>query len=173
MRKKRYKGVAVTAIKRREKILDKHNVENYYSDIEYIGRLCVSQSTKEWIETNMYVLRGRSNIYENNVGAYLYDKKIKFIHQAPFVFSGKIYFADFYLPEHRLVIEVDGSYHYGDEQFKYDRERDYQFKSMRIQTMRMSNQETMSRKTIELRLSQYIKCYERKIKKLPELSDLG
>ena len=173
MRKKRYKGVAVTAIKRRERILDKHNIENYYSDIEYIGRLCVSQSTKEWIETNMYVLRGRSNIYENHVGAYLYDKKIKFIHQPPFVFSGKIYFADFYLPEHRLVIEVDGSYHNGDEQFKYDRERDYQFKSMRIRTMRISNQETMSRKTIELRLSQYIKCYERKIKKLPKLSDLG
>ena len=54
MAKKRYKGVALAAIKRRERILDKHNTENYYSDIEYIGRLCVSQSKKEWIETNMY-----------------------------------------------------------------------------------------------------------------------
>ena len=161
MTKKRYKGVALAAIKRRERILDKHNTENYYSDIEYIGRLCVSQSKKEWIETNMYALRGRSNIYENNVGAYLYDKKIKFIHQAPFVFSGKIYFADFYLPEYRLVIEVDGSYHNGDEQFKYDRERDHQFESMKIRTMRISNSETMNRKTIELRLSQYINRYAR------------
>ena len=73
----------------------------------------------------------------------------------------QIYFADFYLPEHRLVIEVDGSYHNGDEQFKYDRERDHQFESMKIRTMRISNSETMNRKTIELRLSQYINRYAR------------
>lgn len=166
MKRKRYKGRAIKAKQKELKKLDEYNARNYYSDIEYIGRLCVNQNTKEWIEMTMYQLRDRANMYEREFAEYLIDKGIRFIHQAPFVFYGKkIYFADFYLPEHRLVVEIDGIYHNGDSQFCYDKERDANFQSIKIETMRISNQETKDSKTIELRLSQYINRYEQNKRK--------
>lgn len=125
--------------------------------MEYLGRLnFVSPRKKTWIEYKMYELRASANRYEHNIAEYLIKRGVKFIHQAPFVFYGeKIYFADFYLPDKRLIIEVDGEYHRGDNQFEYDKERDANFKSIKIQTIRLANAETIDEKTLKLRLSQF------------------
>ena len=78
---------------------------------------------------------------------------VKFIHQAPFVFDcKKIYFADFYLPEHRMVIEVDGTYHQSDSQFAYDNERNNRFASMKIKTIRIPNEITKDTQKLKMRL---------------------
>lgn len=138
--------------------LDEYNSKNYFADLEYLGRLnFLSESTRSWIETTMYELRGKANKYEQKLADYLIGKKIKFIHQAPFVFQPKrIYFVDFYLPDARLVVEVDGIYHQGNIQFEKDRERDGNFRSIGIRVMRIHNEEISDNKKLGLRFSEYL-----------------
>ena len=49
------------------------------------------------------------------------------------------YIADFYCPEHRLVIELDGGQHYSDAGSEYDKSRENYMNSMGIKTIRFSN----------------------------------
>lgn len=138
--------------------LDLHNIEGYYDDLKYIGRLGgISESTRDWIETTMYELRGKANVYECRLGELLMAKNIKFIHQAPFVFMPmKIHFVDFYLPEYRMVLEVDGNYHDSSLQIAKDQERDQRFKDIGIRVVRVENEETRSPDILSLRLSQFL-----------------
>lgn len=135
--------------------LDLYNVKNYNTDIDYINRLSVKQSTKEWIELAMYEHRAKANIYELNFAEFLLERKVRFIHQAPFVFGGKIYFADFYLPDHHLVVEIDGDYHNGEGQYNYDKIRERNFASVKISTERISNHTTTSDSALSLIMSKY------------------
>ena len=77
--------------------LKEYNKANYIEDYRVIGQFCnLPKSKKEWIEDTRESLKEKSNRYENLLGEYLINNKIKFIHQCPFVISGKIYFLDFY-----------------------------------------------------------------------------
>lgn len=106
----------------------------------------------------MYELREKANCYEHKMGEILIESGIDFIHQAPFVFRPKtIYFCDFYIPSHRIVIEIDGIYHNSAVQSMKDTERDFNFKSIGIRVVRIANEETNDKEKLKLRLSQYIK----------------
>lgn len=76
--------------------LKEYNKSNYIEDYQIIGQFCnLPKSKKEWIEDTRESLKSKANKYENCLGEYLIKKKIKFIHQAPFVINGKIYFFRF------------------------------------------------------------------------------
>ena len=141
------------------RLLDEYDTKGYFKDLEYLGRISyISESTRSWIEARMYELRESANIYEHKIGELLINNGIDFIHQAPFVFRPKtIYFVDFYLPKQRIVIEVDGSYHDSRTMRHKDSDRDYNFKSIGIRVIRVSNGETGDLKMLALRLSEYIK----------------
>jgi very-short-patch-repair endonuclease len=49
------------------------------------------------------------------------------------------YIADFYCPQHMLVIEIDGSQHYTDDGREYDESREEYMSSLAIKTIRFSN----------------------------------
>ena len=49
------------------------------------------------------------------------------------------YIADFYCPEQRLAIEIDGSQHYTDDGREYDESREKYMSSLFIKTMRFTN----------------------------------
>lgn len=49
------------------------------------------------------------------------------------------YVADFYCPQHKLVIEIDGGQHYSDEGKEYDQSREEYMSSLGIKTIRFSN----------------------------------
>jgi very-short-patch-repair endonuclease len=49
------------------------------------------------------------------------------------------YIADFYCPQHKLVIEIDGSHHYSDGGREYDESREEYMSSLSIKTIRFSN----------------------------------
>jgi len=49
------------------------------------------------------------------------------------------YIADFYCPEQRLAIEIDGSQHYTDDGREYDESREKYMSSLAIKTTRFSN----------------------------------
>lgn len=161
MKKKKVEIQKIRAAKKAAKLraLDKHDTEGYFKDLEYIGRLSfVPEGTRSWIEVTMYSLRERANIYEHALGELLIKKKVDFIHQAPFVFRPKkIYFAGFYLPSYRIVVEVDGVYHNGNEMVSRDAERDHNFKSIGIRVVRVANEETKDPAHLSLRLAQFIK----------------
>ena len=141
------------------RLLDEYDTKCYFKDLEYLGRLSyISESTRAWIESRMYELREKANVYEHKIGELLIANKIDFIHQAPFVFRPKtIYFTDFYLPKHRIVIEVDGTYHNSQTMLRKDGDRDFNFKSIGIRVIRVNNLETGDLKMLALRLSEHIK----------------
>lgn len=144
---------------KKTRLLDEYDTKGYFKDLEYLGRISyISESTRAWIEARMYELREKANVYEHKVGELLINNGIDFIHQAPFVFRPKtIYFVDFYLPKQRIVIEVDGNYHDSRTMRHKDSDRDYNFKSIGIRVIRVSNGETGDLKMLALRLSEYIK----------------
>ena len=49
------------------------------------------------------------------------------------------YIVDFYCAEYKLVIELDGSQHFEDENIRWDMKRDEYFKSNGIKVLRYSN----------------------------------
>ncbi|WOD06231.1 endonuclease domain-containing protein [Marinomonas sp. GJ51-6] len=53
------------------------------------------------------------------------------------------YVVDFYCPEKRLVVEVDGDSHFNDSSATYDLARDAYFNSLNIQVLRFTNLDVM------------------------------
>ena len=49
------------------------------------------------------------------------------------------YIADFYCPEFKIVIEIDGGQHFEDEGLEYDRVRENDMKNLGIKTLRFTN----------------------------------
>jgi len=53
------------------------------------------------------------------------------------------YIADFYCPQHKLVIEIDGCQHYSDDGHEYDKSREDFMNSLAIKTIRFSNPDVL------------------------------
>ena len=54
------------------------------------------------------------------------------------------YILDFYCPEKRLAIEVDGSHHYSKDGKEYDNNREKFLESLNILVLRFSNREIIN-----------------------------
>ena len=54
-----------------------------------------------------------------------------------------IFIADFYCHKFKLVVEVDGEYHYDDEQLEYDEGRTAELERFGITVIRFTNDEVM------------------------------
>lgn len=154
--KKRFKKLNANKIKKEKtgNKLQQYNTANYSQDYVLIGQFCnLPKSKKEWIQDTREALKTKANKYEILLGEYLIERKVKFIHQAPFIIDSEMYFLDFYVPSKRLAIEVDGQYHQSITQELYDAERDNSFQSIGIKTIRISNNETMSKQQLDIVLS--------------------
>jgi len=96
-----------------------------------------------WVVGIMKKNRKRATNSETCLGKYLYKRRIIFISQAPFIFrvggKNKLYFADFYIPATKTVIEVDGHSHDTPESIVYDEMRDRMFESIGIKTIRIKS----------------------------------
>lgn len=133
--------------------LDIHNISNYIEDYAIISKFShLPFSKREWIETRRYEHQFSANKYEHILGAYLLSHNVKFIHQAPFVICGRIYFLDFFIPSLRVAIEVDGVAHSYMVQKDRDLNRDKDFYSIGIKTIRVSNDEVKSSKYLDIRM---------------------
>lgn len=136
--------------------LQRHTDCNYEEDLKHIYSLNnINPSKRDWIETTMLCLREKANIYEKKFGKFLLSKHIKFIHQAPFVLSGKIYFADFYFPQQRLIIEIDGDYHQSERQLTYDKVRDTCFAGHNVKVLRIPNNVVNDEQALNILLSKF------------------
>lgn len=79
------------------------------------------------------ILLDKSTPQEETLAEALTKARIKFIRQYRLVY----FIVDFYLPEHNLVIEVDGEYH--KFQYKKDNKRDAILRTYGIQTLHIKN----------------------------------
>lgn len=85
-------------------------------------------------------LRKNQTVYEARLWKYLRNRKLhgfKFRRQHPL----GPFIADFYCVEVRLVVELDGGYHYSDDQQEYDQHRDQYMKDANIRVLRIQNDE--------------------------------
>lgn len=68
------------------------------------------------------------------------------------------YIVDFYCPEHKLIIELDGDSHYQDGAQEYDAIRDEFMNALGLQVMRFTNSELMENpEAAVMKIYNYIK----------------
>lgn len=70
------------------------------------------------------------------------------------------YIVDFYCPEEKLVIELDGEVHFNEEAVRYDNERTEYFESLGLKVIRFENNEVL--KNTEDVLNKIKACFKNK-----------
>lgn len=63
----------------------------------------------------------------------------KVVRQQPIMTGRKLYFADIYLPELKIIVEVDGGYHFTSSQKRKDNNRSSDIWRMGYHVVRLSN----------------------------------
>ena len=97
---------------------------------------------KEETRQKRKLLRKKQTDAERTLWAKLRNKQVlgcKFFRQ----YGIGTFIADFYCPEIKIVIEVDGGQHFNDEGMLYDAERSKYMESIGIKTIRFSNVEVL------------------------------
>ncbi len=84
-------------------------------------------------------LRKRSTPEEKILWDRLRNRNFKWKIRRQFSIGG--YIADFYCPEKRVVIELDGKSHFTEEGKEYDEERSNHFSGLGIRVLRFTNKE--------------------------------
>lgn len=83
----------------------------------------------------------RATPHEVRMSRLLEDMAERYHFQRGFIAGGVMYIADFYLPERRLVIEVDGYSHETVAGRMRDAARDSYFKSRALRVLHIKNEE--------------------------------
>lgn len=98
----------------------------------------------EWAAKCIRNLRRRATRYELIVAKFLWREGVQYIAQCPFQIEGKTFFADFYIPANKTVVEIDGKGHSEGWQYYYDKERDYLMEGEGLTVVRITNDEVAS-----------------------------
>lgn len=115
-------------------------VEYDYDDynIRYTNKEC------SWIESTRKDLLKRSTLFEKKFYSSLpYELKSKVERQSVVFANGNLYYPDFYFRDKKLIVEIDGGYHYTPIQIARDKVRDENFKSIGITTFRIYNEDVL------------------------------
>ena len=91
-----------------------------------------------WQNTTGKILRNLNCFF----GIIISGNKLKgfrFKRQHPI----KYFIADFYCHKAKLIIEVDGGYHNVQEQYQYDRNRDYELEELGLSVLHFTNEEVV------------------------------
>ena len=104
----------------------------------------------EWAAKCVVNLRRKATRREITVAKYLYGKRVIFISQCPFHVERRTYFADFYIPALKLVVELDGAGHKRRDSVYYDRERDWLLSTLGLTVLRIDNEDVDNGKFKEI-----------------------
>lgn len=80
-----------------------------------------------------------STKYEDEMCRLLKSLGMRFIRQYPIRTPKKVYFADIFLPDRSLVIEMDGAYHFTKDQRRLDSNRTANMRRQGIRVIRFRN----------------------------------
>lgn len=65
------------------------------------------------------------------------------------IYTGrKVYYADIYIPKYKLILEIDGGYHYTQEQKRKDTNRSAGIRRLGYHIFRLSNKEARNAKVV-------------------------
>jgi len=107
-------------------------------------------------------LKKNATAEELKMKELLQDLKIEFCFQKGFIWGKGYCICDFYLPDLRLCIEIDGEYHFNDKQNKIDKYKDkYLTIDRKFTVLRISNAEV--RKMVCVDLSRMLKRLDKKM----------
>jgi very-short-patch-repair endonuclease len=98
----------------------------------------------------------KSTIYESRMCKILNSMGIDHIRQYPIRTGRNVYFADIYIPEKRLIIEMDGAYHFTKEQHRLDNNRSSNMRRKGYHIIRFANGDLRDIKKIISKLSRYV-----------------
>ena len=105
---------------------------------------------KDWVGTTRNELKRKSTFYERIVFNHLVKCGLRHvIKQFPIKVKGNRYFLDLYIRSRKIAIEVDGGYHNTEEQKTKDFERDMNLRRKGINTLRITNEETLDREKLD------------------------
>lgn len=95
-----------------------------------------------YLKEKRVYLRNHMTKAELELWQYLKDRQLegrKFRRQH----SINNYIVDFYCPSERIIIELDGEYHYQEEQLLKDKERDMHLTALNFKVLRFDNIEVL------------------------------
>lgn len=98
----------------------------------------------DWIEHTTKKLLSDRNKAELDAGNELQKAFSNVEKQVFFMIHGRCYFLDYYLPQKRVAIEIDGNYH--NKRKSIDKQRDSDFLEIGIRTIRISDKDVLSGK---------------------------
>ena len=129
---------------RKEIKLKRSNITKYNNKL--ISGEIKPKCRKDWCVKNREELLKKSTSAECALYRSFSDKlKNRSERQKSFVINNHIYFPDFYIKSKNIIIEVDGGYHNTEEQIIKDRNRDADFKSKGIETIRITNEDVFDK----------------------------
>lgn len=117
---------------------------------------------KKYLEQRRKELRNKSTAAEIILWNHIKKKQLngrKFRRQH----SINDYIVDFYCPEERLVIELDGDFHFVEEINKYDEERTAYLNELDIKVLRFENNEILF--NLEYSLNKIVKYFKTNLNK--------
>ena len=115
--------------------------------VEVLGTDRLSTTTREWIAANKRRLLQTATLPEKVTAQMLTRFDDRPVRQAFFMIRKRYYFLDFFFPERMVAVEIDGSVHKLKK--AHDRQRDADFRSIGIRTIRISNKDVMEGKLYE------------------------
>ena len=95
--------------------------------------------TERWLRLRRAELMANASDAEKAAYRALCSLGYKVIRQHPISTGRRLYFADLYLPELRCIIEIDGGYHYTQNQRRLDTNRSNGLWRMGYHVLRLSN----------------------------------
>lgn len=115
--------------------------------VEVLGVEKLSASMRQWVAANRRRLLQTVTLPEKITAQMLARFDDRPVRQAFFMIRKRCYFLDFFFPERMVAVEIDGSVHRLKK--AHDRQRDADFRSIGIKTIRISNKDVMSGKLYE------------------------
>lgn len=106
----------------------------------------------EWINNTVSRNCNNSTFAERKFASILNEQPHEFFEQPFFMINGKSYFLDFFIPDFNLAFEINGSVHKNKRE--YDFQRDVDFNSIGIKTIRITNREVYLKNIKEI-LNEY------------------
>lgn len=116
-----------------------------------------SEKKEKWIRLRRADLMSKSSEAERIAYKVIGALGYKVIRQFPINTGRRIYFADLYLPELKLVFELDGGYHYTDKQKRLDNNRSSGIWRLGYHVVRLSNHDARNSEKIKAKIKLILK----------------
>lgn len=115
--------------------------------VEVLGVSELPIKTRQWVASNRERLLRLGTLPERVTAKMLSRFDDPPVRQAFFMIRKRCYFLDFFFPKRMVAVEIDGSSHKAKK--NHDRQRDSDFRSIGIKTIRIKNMDVMNGKLYE------------------------